>query len=1477
MARLSPRLDIMDELRREVEELRLIEREVQEKVTLLKEAGEEIGEGVFKWLKEAHDIDVKLTTCLQVATKAKSTLANRCCSCFKSRMTKEDAFEIKTYVDDLLAQGKSIFPGEEIDLVWRDGFYDFESRRSTYTRVMEGLKDNDIGIIGILGLGGIGKTKLVTEIGKRAKDEKLFDHVLMATISQNPDIRNIQWTLADMLDLTFRDDEETSRTNELRARLENERKVLVIMDDVWDEINLDSVGVSPYSNRKGCKIILTTRREKVCEDMCCNLVVRLDLITHAEAWALFTEHADLKAQKSVRVLTNAKNIVKKCGGLPLAIVIVGSALRDKDLEDYEDALHKLCSSNFVNVESADREIYSILNLSYEYLKDEDTQKCFLLCCLFPEDSTITVKELTRYAHGQWLFQYVNSFHEAKRRIFGSVKKLQDASLLSHVTRRSPRPGDYFQTWPIVKMHDLVRDFASWRARINHDFFYVVNKSNKLQKKRPYENATAFYLRRFDWDWQYPNKSEYPNLKILIISSSISISSMKKFQGNTLEMTNALQVLDVQSSSLVNSFMPPIWFEHLKNLRSLRLEGVPFSRNANLSMIRNLVNLEILELNLGSQQKVLPAWVGELCNLRMLDLSTWYVLEVIPPNLLSRLVKLEELYTPSFHYPQGIWNTDYLSDLKFLLGLTSFAGTFMSIESLPKDFRLRNMEMYYINCRPDRLKDESIKWNKTLGLDDVNDFAMKLFENLLPNVECLKIVGKLYIRGIQNLCPQIDKGGFQNLRELFLGCIYNLECLINTSELGLPPLTPIFPNLLHLTLENIIELCSMCHGKPPVHYLEELRTVTIIRCCKLKNIVPDMLPVGLKLEVLEIEDCLLLKYVYDLVNEQPAFQHTKNHLKFAPSPKVLELHNLPQLQNIWNLPPQSEFIEKHNDAELCKLILKCLGSLVQMNIRKCLELEEIFPVIELDNQNADAPLSSLVDLSLSYLPRLKCIWKGSQQNCSLQNLERIEVVECGALTSIFTSTLIRSLRKLQYLVIKDCDVLETIIVNDDQNEANRGKAFQEIKEIKIELCDNLNTVLPISYVVHGLQKLEIINIKKCANLQQVFGEHCEEHEAEGSQLLEHNNQKSNVQLSSLVELDLIFLPNLKCIWNGPEQNCSLKNLERIRLEKCDTLTSLFTLNLARSLQKLQYLAIVQCEALEIFINEDDQDEAISKSKKSFQEIKEIEIISCPRLKTLLPVSFVQNLSNLKRILIDDCAELEQVFGDSDVEVLTKMNNEESDSQLMNLVELDFALLPKLKRIWNSRQQNCLLRNLELIKLKECDTLTSVFTPTQARSLHKLQYLLIDTCQALETIITKDDQPEKARKRPHSSQYSFQEIKKVQIISCDKLKSIIPISFVAQNLSKLERISIINCGELRQVFGDDEEGKVGDYEEIFMDDLKELKLIKLPRLARFSPLKYSVLISFSSHTKEGGKGGPIDLLELLPRSQTRPHTWIWMKHD
>ncbi|XP_057550928.1 probable disease resistance protein At4g27220 isoform X1 [Amaranthus tricolor] len=1463
-------MDIIEELRREADELACIQREVQEKVNRAKEAGEEIDEHVYKWLEEAQNIGVKVTTNLRVDTKAKSTLVSKLFSCYCCRLKEpgEDALKIRTVVDDLVAQGRSIFPAQGIELIWRDGFLDFGSRKSAFIRIMESLKDEGIGIIGVSGLGGIGKTKLVTEIGKRAKDEKLFDYVLMATVTQNPDIRQIQWTLADMLNLKFKDDDDSSRANELRARLDKERSVLVILDDVWDIININSVGIFPYFNQKGCKIVITTRCDKVCQDMCCNYVVRLDVVTHVEAFALFCEYADLKDQKSNRLLTKAKIIVKECGGLPLAVVVVGSALRGKDLEDYEDALQKLSSSNFVNVESADSDIYSCLKLSYDYLDDEDTKKCFLLCSVFPEDSTIMVKDLTRYAHGQWLFQNVNSFGEARMRIFASVRKLEDASLLTHVTHVRRRKGNYFQNWPSMKMHDMVRDFAIWLAKENAAFFFVLAPSNDLQRKRMHENATALYLTKFDLDHQFPTKLKCPNLKILIVTSHISISSLEIFQDNFLEVSNALQVLDIRSYSSMNIMLPPILLENLNNLKTLCLSGEWLSRYKDMSMLGTLKNLEILELNFGLQQSILPEWIGELGNLCLLDLSRWYSLEVIPCNLLSKLTKLEELYTPFFHTRRK-WDANFLSDLNFLPLLSAFAGTFVGFHSLPAGFRFGTLQMYYINCRPRILKEEGIRWTRSLGLDDINDVSIKVFEKLFPDVECLKIVGSNYIHGIDNMYPQIDDAGFQNLRELFLGEIYGMECLIDTTEtgLGLSSLTTVLPNLVHLTLDNMRQLGKMLHGPAPISYLGELKKVVIIKCPRLDNIVPDMLLVESKMEVLEIKECAL-KHVYQL--------NAKNHLQPLPSPEVIELIDLYALQSLWNMPLQLEFTDKDNNVKLCKHIVRCLDSLVKMKIHNCLVLEEVFPFVELGHQESHVQLSNLVELELALLPKLKFIWKGNQQNVSLQNLERIDLEECDTLTSIFTSTLAQSLHKFQFLVINKCHALETVIMQDNQDEATTNAfscTFPAVKKIKVESCGKLNTLLPSCFVANGLPNLESIFINDCAELERIFGNHGEENEAEEVPLVDLNNQNFDSQLPNLAELELAFLPKLRFIWSDQQQNGSLENLVHVELKNCETLTSLFTPILASSLRKLQHLVLDGCSSLESIIV---QDEAMRVSytdlqQKAFLQLKKITIICCGELKTILPVSFIsQGLPRLERIYIEDCAKMENLFGDLTVDAPVEFNNQQN-AQFKTLVELHLTLLPKLNCIWNDSQQNCSLQNLEFIWLQNCDGLTSVFTSCHAQSLQKLQYLHVETCQALETIVTVNDQAGGTQGSClFELQNSFQEIKDITVKSCHKLKNVLPICFVAQDLSKLESIYVRDCIALKQIFGDQGVEDAVEGWKLMISNLKELKLVKLPNLHRFSPPNCDILIPSTSLE---GEDGDTDLLNLLPRSQNKPCTWIW----
>ena len=68
-------------------------------------------------------------------------------------------------------------------------------------------------------MGGLGKTTLVKEVGKSAKEFQLFDQVLMAVVSQTPDLRKIQGQLGGMFGQKFREETEDGRADECMQNL----------------------------------------------------------------------------------------------------------------------------------------------------------------------------------------------------------------------------------------------------------------------------------------------------------------------------------------------------------------------------------------------------------------------------------------------------------------------------------------------------------------------------------------------------------------------------------------------------------------------------------------------------------------------------------------------------------------------------------------------------------------------------------------------------------------------------------------------------------------------------------------------------------------------------------------------------------------------------------------------------------------------------------------------------------------------------------------------------------------------------------------------------------------------------------------------------------------------------------------------------------------------------------------------------------
>ncbi|GMP72977.1 hypothetical protein CsSME_00030843 [Camellia sinensis var. sinensis] len=133
----------------------------------------------------------------------------------------------------------------------------------------------------------------------------------MAVVSQNPDIKNIQGQIASMLGFTRLTDQqsEIERASMLYARLKDEKKILVILDDVWAKLNFAAVGIPFGNDHQGCKIIITTRHEQVCNSIGMERlrikIVHLGVLSEKDSWDLFKKNVgDVVDSNELNIVAN---------------------------------------------------------------------------------------------------------------------------------------------------------------------------------------------------------------------------------------------------------------------------------------------------------------------------------------------------------------------------------------------------------------------------------------------------------------------------------------------------------------------------------------------------------------------------------------------------------------------------------------------------------------------------------------------------------------------------------------------------------------------------------------------------------------------------------------------------------------------------------------------------------------------------------------------------------------------------------------------------------------------------------------------------------------------------------------------------------------------------------------------------------------------------------------------------------------------
>jgi len=792
------------------------------------------------------------------------------------RQAKKLEMDVKTLIDDCpkldeVSYRPKITTNDAT--LSNSGFIEFGSTKSTMEKVMRQLEDSTVRMIGLYGPGGVGKSTLVKEIARKAKDKMLFDVVVKVEITANPNLQKVQEEIAYVLGLKLEGEGENVRADCLRRRLKKEKGItLLILDDIWEKLDLNKLGIplddeeddddlrsdkkdpsgkddnkdprgkvlkreKVLGGYKGCKILLTSRDKKVlCDEMDIKSTFCVKELDESDALRLFQELAGIHDKMS----DSKQEIVKKyCAGLPMAIVTVARALRNKSESVWESALEKLKKQELVGVQTS---MDISVKMSYDHLENEEIKSIFLLCAQMGHQPLI--EDLVKYCFGLGILEGVSSLWEARDRIKKSIQKLKDSGLLLDGSS-----NNHFN------MHDMVRDAALSVAHKDHNIFALRN--GKLDEWPELENCTSLSICNSDVIDGLPQVINCPQLKFFQIDTNDP--SLEIPEGCFRRMRN-LRVLILTGFHLSNL---PYSIECLSKLRMLCLERCAL--HCNLSIVRKLKKLRIVSFS-GSQLKNLPSELQLLDKLRLLDISACSELETIPPNLISSLTCLEELYIRKSLIKMLVEGETYkgedsfLSELKNLHQLKGVDISIPCVSVLPNHLFSDKLEYYKIVIGDmEMFSDGELgmpnnyeAYYRVLALqlkDDTDIHSLEGIKLLFKTVQSL-LVGKM--DGVQKFVNELNIDGFPYLKHLSI--INNNDIkYINSAELS--NCVNVFPNLESLCLYDAENLEMICYGPVTVASFAKLKTIKVDMCYQLKNLYSfDTVEFSTSVERSEISEC-----------------------------------------------------------------------------------------------------------------------------------------------------------------------------------------------------------------------------------------------------------------------------------------------------------------------------------------------------------------------------------------------------------------------------------------------------------------------------------------------------------------------------------------------------------------------------------------------------------------------------------------------
>ncbi|XWS10203.1 hypothetical protein CRYUN_Cryun39dG0055000 [Craigia yunnanensis] len=1042
--------------------------------------------------------------------------------------------------------------------------------------------DNEVFVIPIIGMGGIGKTTLAQLVYNDNGVRSSFDHKSWVCVSEDFDAIAITKTI--LQSISSECCTNTNDLNLLQVKLKEKlvgKKVLLVLDDIWHE-NYDDLTILLSPFRVGTKILVTTRSHNVSAILGTVKTNPLQQLSEQDSLSIFTQHA-LRASNfsgHPELKEVGENIVKKCAGLPLAAKAIGGLLRTSlDPEVWKE----ISKSEIWDIPEEKCGIIPALRLSYHHLPPY-LKRCFAYCSILPKDYEFGEEEVILLWEAEGFLQRAKSKTQ--------IEDLGSQYFRDLVSRSFFQKSDRYRSRFV--MHDLINDLAQ---SVAGDICSKLedNKEQKISKRTrhsSYVRGTLDGMKRFEAFYQTKHLRTFlpvSNKQLRIFPPVSGLRLCRRYSWVTnnalvdlLPKLICLRVLSLKGYDIIE--LPNIF----QKLRHLRYLDFSYTAIKNLpDSICTLYNLETLILYECEKLEKLPSNLPVLVNLHILEMSGAISMKGMPFGI-GKLTNLRRLS----NFVLGKGDGHQIQEMKSLLNLKGK----LSISGLENIVKAQDAwEAKLIDkASLDTLK---LKWST----DFDNNRNKEVEEEVLNLLEPHRMLTELLI---------LNYGGTK------------LPIWIVNSSLQ---------NLLFLTLNN----CKNCIALPSLGKLPLLKLLFIGGMDELSRVGSEFYGENqsnafASLQRLCFKDMPKWKE-WDLIDEQVS--------KF-PSLVELCIINCPQLFGM--LPNRLDSLKTLKIGGCTQLVvsLSDLPLLSELLINECAELvlrdnADFLSIkkVHLSNivkfstptERLVSTSTALVDckiysckgltyLSLKEIGLLGHLRSGSLRNLEIFNCPQLVLLEPDEVEEAEDELLqVGNLSNVASLTIQKHGInIESLRI--------RKHFLAFLTEIRIEKCPNR-----VSFAKNNFPPaLKKLIIKDCMNLQ------CLVYEGENISicdtcLIEHLEIKECASLMSLSlpvrlqHLDIWNCSKLVSLSASGKLPAGLKKLTLVGCPELDSVAQAIDGNAC-----LEYICVSRCGI-----------RSLPQGLDKLNHLQKIEIIGCQNLVSLtgfLPIA------NLTELLIYECGNL-----------------------------------------------------------------------------------------------------------------------------------------------------------------------------------------------------------------------------------------------